>query len=97
MVREIRKGSGPVLRPNAKFYFRYVGVEYRSGKVFEARWAEPFVIQAFGNGELLVGQERGMKGMRVGGRRELIIPERLGYNNGVGSLIYMTELVSVEK
>lgn len=97
VVREIKKGSGAPLVPNAKFAFRYVGVEYDSGKTFEARWDQPFKIQAFGNGELLVGQERGMRGMRVGGRRELIIPERLGYENGTGSLIYLIELVSVEK
>lgn len=97
MVRDIKKGAGSPLVPNAKFAFRYVGVEYKSGKTFEARWAQPFVIQEFGNGELLVGQERGMRGMRVGGRRELTIPERLGYENGVGPLIYLIELVSVEK
>ena len=95
MVKDIRRGSGPPLTWNDRLTFRYVGVEYRSGKVFEARWAKPFIIQAFGNGELLVGQERGMLGMRVGGRRELIVPERLAYNNGVGSLIYLTELVSI--
>lgn len=95
VVREIKKGSGPKLEPGAKIAFRYVGVEYNSGKTFEARWAQPFIIQKFGNGELLVGEERGMRGMRVGGRRELIIPDRLGYETGVGSLIYVIELVSV--
>lgn len=97
VVREVKKGSGPVLNSNEKITFRYVGVEYRSGKTFEVRWDEPFVIQEFGNGELLEGEEMGMRGMRVGGRRELIIPERLGYDTGVGSLIYMIELVSIEK
>jgi len=97
VVRDIKKGSGSPLVPDAKFAFRYVGVEYDSGKTFETRWAQPFVIQKFGNGELLVGQERGMRGMRVGGRRELIIPEHLGYNDGTGPLIYVIELVSVTK
>lgn len=97
VVREIKKGSGAALVPKAKIAFRYVGVEYDSGKTFEARWAQPFVIQEFGNGELLVGQERGMRGMRVGGRREMIIPERLAYESGTGSLIYLIELVAVEK
>jgi FKBP-type peptidyl-prolyl cis-trans isomerase len=97
VVREVKKGSGPALKSNDKITFRYVGVEYRSGKTFEVRWDEPFIIQEFGNGELLEGEETGMRGMRVGGRRELIVPERLGYKNGVGPLIYMIELVSVEK
>ena len=37
-----------------------------------------------------------MRGMRVGGRRELIVPDHLGYEDGTGSLIYVIELVSVE-
>lgn len=97
VVREIKKGSGTALTQNDKFAFRYVGVDYNSGKTFEARWDRPFVIQAFGNGELLVGQERAMRGMKVGGRREMIVPDRLGYENGAGPLIYVVELVSVEK
>jgi len=95
VVRELEKGSGPRLEPGAKIALRYLGVEYNSGKTFEVRWAQPFIIQKFGNGELLVGEERGMRGMRAGGRRELIIPERLGYENGVGPLIYVIELAAI--
>ena len=52
-------------------------------------------IAAVGSGEVRDGWETGLKGMRVGGRRELILPSMLAY--GTGALIYIVELLAIEK
>jgi FKBP-type peptidyl-prolyl cis-trans isomerase len=80
VIRDLVRGtgrraeSGDVLRTN------YVGALYGNDKVFDSSWStrEPFSF-TLGSGELITGWERGLVGMRVGGRRELIIPPALAY------------------
>ena len=57
-----------------------MGALYKSGKVFDASWKrnEPFPF-TLGKGQVIPGWEQGVVGMKVGGRRELIIPAALGY------------------
>ena len=54
---------------------QYVGVNYKTGKEFDASWdrGEPFTF-TLGAGEVISGLGTGIEGMKVGGRRELIIP-----------------------
>ena len=58
----------------------YVGVNYKSGKEFDSSWSrnEPFTF-TLGAGEVIPGWDQGVEGMKVGGRRELIIPPELAY------------------
>jgi len=60
----------------------YVGVLYKGGKEFDASWKrkEPFTF-ALGQKQVIAGWEQGVVGMKVGGRRELIIPATLGYGS----------------
>jgi FKBP-type peptidyl-prolyl cis-trans isomerase len=80
VVKEIIKGSGPVANSGDRVTVNYVGVLYNGGKVFDASWkrGEPFSF-TLGQGEVIPGWEQGVEGMRVGGRRELIIPAALAY------------------
>ena len=57
-----------------------MGALYKTGKVFDASWKrnEPFPF-TLGKGQVIPGWEQGVVGMKVGGRRELIIPPALGY------------------
>ncbi len=57
----------------------YVGVLYKTGKEFDSSWKrnEPFSF-TIGKGEVIPGWEQGVVGMKVGGRRELIIPPSAG-------------------
>lgn len=59
---------------------QYVGVNYKTGKQFDASWdrGEPFSF-ALGAGQVIPGWDQGIPGMKVGGRRELIIPPELAY------------------
>ena len=58
----------------------YVGVLYNGGKEFDASWKrnEPFTF-TLGQGQVIPGWDQGVAGMKVGGRRELIIPSALAY------------------
>lgn len=80
VTREIEEGSGPAAKAGDQVSVQYVGVNYRSGKEFDASWdrGEPFTF-TLGNHEVISGWDIGIKGMKVGGRRELIIPPNHAY------------------
>jgi peptidylprolyl isomerase len=82
VIKDLKKGDGPVVRRGDTVAVHYVGVDYETGEQFDASWdrGEPFPLQ-LGAGRVIPGWERGVAGMRVGGRRELIIPPRLGYGS----------------
>jgi FKBP-type peptidyl-prolyl cis-trans isomerase len=79
-IKELEKGTGAEAKPGDEVTVQYVGVNYKSGKEFDASWdrGEPFTFQ-LGAGQVIPGWDQGVKGMKVGGRRELIIPPELGY------------------
>ncbi len=78
--RDIVKGKGAEAKPGDTLKVQYVGVVYDTGKEFDATWdrGQPFSFK-LGSGNVLPGWTEGIPGMRVGGRRELIIPPNLGY------------------
>ncbi|HEY2335685.1 MAG TPA: FKBP-type peptidyl-prolyl cis-trans isomerase [Solirubrobacterales bacterium] len=96
VVNDIRQGAGAAIPPKAsvKISAHYIGVSYGTGKPFEVRWsrAQPFDIE-FGPGQEVKGWEKGLVGMRAGGRRELIVPSKMAYGNG--ALIYVIDLLAV--
>jgi FKBP-type peptidyl-prolyl cis-trans isomerase len=95
VVRDLAAGSGEEIRPHSVIALHFVGVNYRTGQEFESTWSKksPLTIE-FGRGQEIVGWEKGLAGMRVGGRRELIVPSKLAY--GTGPLVYVVDLLSVE-
>ncbi|MFB7938365.1 FKBP-type peptidyl-prolyl cis-trans isomerase [Streptomyces sp. NPDC056049] len=79
-VRDIVVGTGPEAKPGMVLRVHYVGVTFASGREFDASWdrGEPYKF-ALGGGKVIKGWDRGVRGMRVGGRREIVVPPRLGY------------------
>jgi peptidylprolyl isomerase len=77
---DLVKGTGAVVKLGDTITVNYVGATYDNGKVFQASWTTgaPFETQLV-NGGLIAGWLDGLPGMRVGGRRELIIPAALAY------------------
>lgn len=95
VVRDLKKGFGAPAHHGERIGVQYVAVAYKTGRPFEVRWQQPQPFSfAFGGGEVRKGWEIGLKGLRVGGRRELILPSRLAY--GTGALVYVVELLEVE-
>ncbi|WP_327251505.1 FKBP-type peptidyl-prolyl cis-trans isomerase [Streptomyces sp. NBC_01244] len=103
-IRDLVVGDGPEAKPGRVVRVHYVGVTFESGKEFDASWdrGEPFKF-AVGGGRVIKGWDRGLRGMKVGGRREIIVPPRLGYGNQSPSplipagstLVFVVDLLSV--
>ncbi|HEV3035229.1 MAG TPA: FKBP-type peptidyl-prolyl cis-trans isomerase [Solirubrobacteraceae bacterium] len=103
-TKELIAGTGAEAKAGDTVTVNYVGVLYKGGKEFDASWKrnEPFSF-SLGKGQVIPGWDQGIPGMKVGGRRELIIPSALAY--GVkGSppaippnapLIFVVDLLSV--
>jgi peptidylprolyl isomerase len=80
VVKDLIKGTGAVAQSGSQVTVQYVGVDYKTGKQFDASWdrGQPFPFQ-LGGGQVIPGWDKGVAGMRIGGRRELIIPASLAY------------------
>jgi peptidylprolyl isomerase len=77
---DIVKGKGPGARPGDTVIVNYVGVSFSTGEEFDASWdtGQPYPVQ-LGAGTVIEGWEKGLVGIRKGGRRELIIPPEMAY------------------
>ena len=95
LVRDIEVGTGPVARRGDEVGVYYIGTHYETGRETFLRWppASPPWALRLGSGGSGEGFEAGIEGMRVGGRREVLIPARLMYGNG--AMDYVIDLVSV--
>ena len=80
VIKDLIKGTGPAATPASTVTVQYVGVLYKGGKQFDASWndgsGKPVSLPLSG---VIKGWQQGIPGMRVGGRRELIIPSSLAY------------------
>jgi peptidylprolyl isomerase len=103
-VTDLAAGDGAEATPGCTAVVHYVGVAYSSGEEFDASWnrGEPFAFP-LGAGRVIAGWDQGVVGMKVGGRRRLVIPPELGYGDrGAGSaiapgetLIFVVDLIDV--
>ncbi|MEA2420582.1 MAG: peptidylprolyl isomerase [Thermoleophilaceae bacterium] len=83
LVKEdIVKGKGPPAKNGDVLTVNYVGVAFSTGKEFDASWdrGQPFGLH-LGGGDVIKGWDKGLVGMRKGGRRMLTIPPELGYGS----------------
>lgn len=79
--KDLIKGTGQAAKAGSILTVNYVGVLYSNGKEFDSSWkaGKPFGPFPLGHGAVIPGWDKGLVGMRVGGRRELIIPPSLAY------------------
>jgi peptidylprolyl isomerase len=102
-ITDIWEGDGAVAKSGDTVQVHYVGVAYSTGEEFDASWNRGAPLEfRLGVGQVIAGWDQGVQGMRVGGRRQLIIPPSLAYGDrGAGrsiapgeTLIFICDLVS---
>lgn len=103
-IRDIWEGDGAEAKAGDMVKVHYVGVAFSTGEEFDASWNRGAPLQfKLGVGQVIAGWDQGVQGMKVGGRRELIIPAHLAYGDrGAGSaiapgetLIFVCDLMGV--
>jgi peptidylprolyl isomerase len=103
-ITDIWEGDGPVATAGANVQVHYVGVAYSTGEEFDASWNRGAPLEfRLGTGRVIAGWDQGLQGMKVGGRRQLVIPPGLAYGDrGAGqaiapgeTLIFVCDLVAV--
>lgn len=102
--RDLIAGTGATAQPGQSVTVNYVGVLCKTGKEFDSSWKrnQPFTT-TLSSGNVITGWVQGIPGMKVGGRRELVIPPNLAYGSkGSGStippnstLVFVVDLISV--
>ncbi|MCA1830401.1 MAG: FKBP-type peptidyl-prolyl cis-trans isomerase [Actinobacteria bacterium] len=99
--QDIKVGTGAEATPGATVTANYVGVAWSTKEVFDSSWdrGEP---TEFSLARVVPGWQQGIPGMKVGGRRLLIIPPDLGYGaagnppiKGNETLVFVVDLVKV--
>ena len=102
--RDITVGTGAVVAVGQNVGVYYVG-SFANGQTFDSRSAPaaPFVVQPLGGGKVIQGWDLGLPGMKVGGRRQLIIPPELAYGPydygpipGNSVLVFTVDAVSAQ-
>ena len=79
LTRDLAVGTGATASPTSTVTVEYVGALYDTGQVFDSTWGQE-KLQPFDlNGGVIAGFSQGIAGMKVGGRREIVIPPQLGY------------------
>jgi peptidylprolyl isomerase len=104
-VTDLVEGDGPEATAGSTVKVHYVGVAHSTGEEFDASYdrGEPLQFR-LGIGQVIKGWDDGVQGMRVGGRRKLVIPPHLAYGErGAGAvikpgetLIFVCDLVAVD-
>lgn len=102
VITDIIEGGGASAEPGANVEVHYVGVDFETGEQFDASWDRGETI-TFPLAGLIAGWQDGIPGMKVGGRRQLVIPPELAYGPAGGghrlsgrTLVFVIDLVDVK-
>jgi len=102
LIQDSVVGTGQEALPGRQVTVEYTG-KFTNGKVFDTSSGRgPFTF-VLGAGQVIQGWDRGVMGMKVGGKRTLMIPPEFGYGQndygpipGGSTLIFDVELLKVE-
>jgi peptidylprolyl isomerase len=105
VIEDITVGDGPEATAGKYVSVHYVGVAHSTGTQFDASWDRGDTFEfPLGGGQVIGVWDQGVQGMKVGGRRKLVIPPHLGYGSrGAGgaikpneTLIFVVDLLGVQ-
>ena len=103
-VTDLVEGDGDEAKAGSNVSVHYVGVAHSTGEEFDASYNRGDALNfRLGIGQVIQGWDTGVQGMKVGGRRRLVIPPHLGYGDrGAGgaikpgeTLIFVVDLLKV--
>ncbi|MCD4526557.1 FKBP-type peptidyl-prolyl cis-trans isomerase [Nocardioides sp. cx-173] len=104
VITDVIEGNGAEATAGSTVSVHYVGVAHSTGEEFDASYnrGEPLQFR-LGVGQVISGWDTGVQGMKVGGRRQLVIPPHLGYGDRGASgaikpgetLIFVVDLIAV--
>ena len=88
-IEDLGVGDGDEAVAGRNVEVHYVGVSWRTRKQFDASWDRGDTFEfRLGAGQVISGWDQGVAGMKVGGRRRIVIPPRLAYGKqGAGGVI----------
>lgn len=104
VITDLTVGDGDEATSGNTVSVHYVGVALSTGEEFDASYNRGAPLQfRLGIGQVIAGWDTGVQGMKVGGRRQLVIPPHLGYGDrGAGgvikggeTLIFVVDLLEV--
>ncbi|HIW62225.1 MAG TPA: FKBP-type peptidyl-prolyl cis-trans isomerase [Candidatus Stackebrandtia excrementipullorum] len=104
-ITDITVGSGEEAKPGHEVEVHYVGVSHSTGTEFDASWNRGSTLSFPLGGRMVIeGWDQGVVGMKVGGRRRLVIPPHQAYGDMSPTpaikpgetLVFVVDLVSVK-
>ncbi len=104
LIEDLIEGDGAEATPGHDVEVHYVGVAWSTRQQFDASWDRGDSFQfGLGAGQVIKGWDQGVAGMKVGGRRRIVIPPHLGYGKaGAGgvirggeTLVFVVDLLAV--
>lgn len=104
VIEDLIEGAGAPAAAGQTVTAHYVGWAFSTGEEFDASWDRRTPLSfRVGVGQVIAGWDRGLVGMKTGGRRKLTIPAHLAYGDrGAGgviapgeSLVFVVDLVGV--
>jgi peptidylprolyl isomerase len=104
VTKDLIVGTGATASAGQTITVNYVGALYKTDKVFDASWTtHQLFTTPLSSGSVIPGWVQGIAGMKVGGRRELIIPPSLAYGKAGkpptipanSTLVFVVDLISV--
>lgn len=103
--KDLKTGTGAAAKTGDTVSVNYVGVNFKNGRQFDSSWdrGEAFTFP-LGGGQVIKGWDRGIVGMKVGGRRMLVIPPDLAYGDQApdeviganATLVFVVDLLSIQ-
>ncbi|MCC9307522.1 FKBP-type peptidyl-prolyl cis-trans isomerase [Kitasatospora sp. RB6PN24] len=103
-ITDIEVGTGAEAKAGDMVEVHYAGVTFETGEEFDASWNRGQTFKfPLGKGRVIKGWDEGVQGMKVGGRRKLVIPAHKAYGNQSPSplipagstLIFVVDLINV--
>lgn len=95
-TKDLVTGTGTVVTQTSTVSVKYVGANYKNGKDFTVQTWQTGKPYAFALDTVVPGFAEGLIGMKVGGRREIVIPPALGYGTDhTGTIVPNETLVFV--